>query len=334
MISRIILKLVTAILSWPSWETADRFGFALGRLAFRLGIRRELVLDNLTQVFASPNTPPERRRTPEQIRAIAIKAYENAFATFVMFARAQRMDAKFFAERFEADAASLDVLRRAHAAGRGVIAIGGHVGIWDVALMKVGRLGYPNAIIGKNIKNPVFDEWTKRVRADHGESTIPPKNSRPLIIDELRAGRLVTQAVDQNMTARLGTFVDVMGRAASTVRSTPGIVRETGCVVISGYARRIAPGRYRLIADPEVPWISHPDPERENLLNTQHYSRIFDRVILEKPEDWFWLHRRWKRRPENEDETAKFLAELNAELDAILARMNESDAPVAPIGGP
>ncbi len=330
MISRIVLKLVTAILSWPSWEAADRFGFALGRLAFRLGIRRDLVLDNLTRVFAGPNTPPERRRTPEQIREIAIKAYENTFATIVMFARAQRMDAKFFEERWVVDDAALETLRRAHAVGRGVMGIGGHVGIWDVALMKVGRLGYPNAIIGKNIKNPVFDEWTKSSRAEHGEKTIPPKNSRPIVVEELRAGRLVTQAVDQNMTARLGTFVDVMGRAASTVRSTPGIVRETGCAVISGYARRVAPGRYKLFVDPEIPWISHPDVERENLLNAQHYSRVFERVILEKPEDWLWLHRRWKRRPDDEEKTAAFLADLNAELDAILARMNEAGATGAP----
>ncbi|MCL4233398.1 MAG: hypothetical protein KJ042_02650, partial [Deltaproteobacteria bacterium] len=65
-----------------------------------------------------------------------------------------------------------------------------------------------------------------------------------------------------------------------------------------------------------------------------HYSRVFERVILEKPGDWLWLHRRWKRRPDDEEKTAAFLAELNAELDAILAKMNETGAPDAPIGAP
>lgn len=286
---------------WMSWEASDRLGFAIGRLAFRLGVRRKVAIENLTQVFNSSYTRPDiPRKSPAEIEALARKVYENVFALWLMFVRGHKMDARFFEEHWFASDESLENLKRAHSAGRGVLAIGGHIGLWDVALMKVGRLGYPNALIGKNIKNPVVNQWTIDMRSIHGEKTLPPRNSRAAIVEELKAGRFVTQAVDQNMTARLGTFVEVMGRLASTVKSTPGIIRETGCSVIYGYARRAEPGRYELIVGPDIPWISDPDPVREDWLNAQNHSSIFEREILKRPEDWLWLHRRWKRRPKND----------------------------------
>jgi Kdo2-lipid IVA lauroyltransferase/acyltransferase len=300
---KILIRVILWLFSLPSWESSDRWGARIGRILHLFGVRKKVVMENLNRVFGATDAPPERKKTKEEIARISQACYENFGRVIVLYLRGGLMDEKFFAERWEVEGE--EHFLRAMAKGRGVIAVGGHIGVWEFAIMKVGRMGYPAALIAKNVKNELMNRWVVDMRAHNKLATIQPKNSREEIIEVLKKGGFVVSVMDQNMRSRQGIFIDVLGRLASTVKSTPGIARESGAPVISGWARRIGPARYRLTFGPEIPWIADEDHDRERQLNTQNYSRALEKVILEKPEDWFWLHRRWKRRPEGEAEPVK-----------------------------
>ncbi len=295
-----------------SWETADRIGGGLGRALLFFGVRKRVVMENLTFVFGSEATPPERRKTPEQIRRICVGCYENFGRVIVMYLRFPLLTPEFFKERCTCE--NLDLVDRALEKGRGIVILGGHLGVWEFVLPYATSLGYRLNMIGKNMPNEYMNNLVIDFRKRSGSKFIPPKDSRDKVLKALAAGEVIALVFDQNMTERQGIFVDFFGKPASTVKSTVGIVRDSGAPVMGGILRRVGPARYHMKVYPEIPWIEHGDRDRERLLNTQSYARFIERAILESPEDWFWLHRRWKRRPQDEKATALELAALEKDL--------------------
>lgn len=281
-----------------SWEAADKLGGGMGRLLLFFGVRKKVVDKNLAFVFSSEATLPDRRKTTRQIKEIRQVCYETLGRAIVNYLRYKLISPEFFKQHCTYE--SLEILDDALKKGKGVVVLGAHIGGWEMVMTCITALGYPVSLIAKNLPNPYLNDLIIDYRLKKGLKSIQPKNSRDEILKTLAANETVALVFDQSMTHRQGIFVDFFGRPASTVKSTAGIVRDSGAQVIGGVMRRTGPAQYKMMFYPEIPWIKDEDQEKEQLLNTQEFSRFVERAILEEPGQWFWLHNRWKRRPKKD----------------------------------
>jgi Kdo2-lipid IVA lauroyltransferase/acyltransferase len=315
--SRFLVKAVTWSLGkffcMFSWETADRLGTGLGRIILQLGIRKKVALENLAFVFDSETTPPDRRKTKDEIDRICKGAYETFGRQIVSYLRYELVSPEFFKEHCTYE--NVEILDQAMKKGRGVVVLGAHVGGWEMLMTCATAIGYPISLIAKNMPDPYIQKMVVKHRLRNGLKSIQPKNSREQVMETLSKNEIIALVFDQNMTKRLGIFVDMFGKPASTVKSTAGMVRESKAAVVGAVLRRVGVAQYHVKVYPEFLWIKHEDWETERFLNTQRWSRFIEEAILESPEQWFWLHRRWKRRPDEQELTT---FDRLSKLEAVL----------------
>ena len=272
-----------------SWKGADRLGTLLGKLLYRLKIRRDVAMVNLDIAYGDSKTLEEKE-------AIYKGSMLNFTRHMLNYLRVPQMDEKFW-EAFEVENGEL--IQEVFSRGKGMLIIGGHFGEWEIGVARVGMMGYPGYMIAKRIGDPVIEKFLIDARLGMCLGTLFSSGSMDKILECLKRGEMMSMAIDQNIKAERGVFIDWMGRPASTIRSSAWIARETGVPVVSGYSCRVGPGRFKMVVTGEIPWEPFPeDPEKELLINTQNHAKAQEKIILENPELWFWIHRRWKVQPE------------------------------------
>jgi Kdo2-lipid IVA lauroyltransferase/acyltransferase len=286
---RIVFGLFIGMVKSLSWKNADRLGAWLGKLAALFAVRKSIAMTNLDIAFGDRKTKVEKE-----------KIYRDSMIVLgrhvLDYMRVDLMDAAFW-ESFEIE--NEQILRDAYNRGKGVIFVGGHIGIWEIAAGRVGMAGYPISIVAKRLKDPFSDKFIVDARLKMNLGTVAHLNSMDRVREGIERGEGIIMAVDQNMKRSQGVFVEWMGRTASTVRSNAWVARETGAPVVCGHAYRVAPGKFKLVISEEIPWEPHPeDPDAELLINTRNQVRAVEKVIYEQPEQWLWIHRRWKVQPE------------------------------------
>ncbi|HPM75775.1 MAG TPA: lysophospholipid acyltransferase family protein [bacterium] len=272
-----------------SWEGAYRLGGWIGRALYGLKVRRPVAMTNLDIVFGESKTASEKDD-------IYRRSLLNFGRQAINYLRIPLMDEAFWRDCFKLE--NEHVLHNAYNQGRGVVFLYMHFGPWELPGGKISFAGYPISVVAKKIKNPVIDKLVVEARDAMGLGTIAHRDSMERIRAGLARGEGVIMVIDQNMKRSQGMFVEWLGRAASTPRSTAWIVRETGAPVISGYAVQSGPRQFKMVLTEEVMWIADEDPQEELRLNTQRYVDDVQRHIYAMPEQWFWLHRRWKIQPE------------------------------------
>ncbi len=284
--TRLVVWLITALVAGMSWSNVDRFGTAIGWLMYKLRIRREVAMTNLEIVYGEKKTAAEKE-------AIYKASLLNLGRHVLNYLVIPRMGDAFWDKSFEFE--NEELLRDVYNRGKGVIVVGGHIGIWEIAAGRVGIAGYPISIVAKRLANPVVEKVIVQSRLSMNLGSVPHRDSMQRVMDGLRHGEGIIMAIDQNMKRSQGVIIDWMGRPASTVRSNAWVARETGAPVVAGYAYRVAPGKFKLVITEEIPWETHPDdPDMELLINTRNQAKAVERIIFEKPEIWHWIHRRWK----------------------------------------
>ncbi|MDP8256832.1 MAG: lysophospholipid acyltransferase family protein [Candidatus Alcyoniella australis] len=281
----LMLRLVRGL----SWNCAYRLGSMIGRLLGLLRIRRSVAMTNLDIVYGQTKTAAQKKK-------IYRDSLLNVGRQMVNYLRIPLMDDKFWDECFDLE--NEHILRDAYNQGRGVIFLYMHFGPWELPGGKISRAGYPLAVVAKRLKNPVVDKLMIDARSAMNLGTIFHRDAMDRIRSGLKSGEGIIMVIDQNMKRSQGVFVDWLGRSASTVRSTAWIARETGAPVITGYAVQTGPKRFKMVMTEQIDWQSHPDPDQELIVNTQRYVGALEKRIYQMPEQWFWLHRRWKVQPE------------------------------------
>jgi len=217
-----------------SWKGADRLGTLLGKLLYRLKVRRDVAMVNLDIAYGDSKTPEEKE-------AIYRGSMLNFARHMLNYLRVPQMDEKFW-KAFEVENGEL--LREALNRGKGALIIGGHFGEWEIGSARIGMMGYPGSMIAKRIGHPVFEKFMIDARLGMNLGTLFSSGSMEKIVESLHRGEVITMAIDQNMKPGRGVFIEWMGRAASTIRSSAWIARETGVPVLSGYSCRVGPGRF------------------------------------------------------------------------------------------
>ena len=287
-------KLVLGILlKWAqslSWEMAYRVGTGIGNLLYRLKLRRDVAMTNLDIVYGATKPPSEKER-------IYRESMLNLGRIIINYLRLPYMKADFWQNNWEWK--NEEILRDAFNRKKGVILVSGHIGMMELAGGKLGMCGYPIGFVGKEIRNPAVNKLVLDSRRAMNVCAINYKNSAIRILRGIKKGEAIGMAIDQNMKAKYGTFINWMGRPASSVKAPAMIARRTGAAVITGYSYQKAVDRFALVITEEVPWEACPeDSEKEILINNQHQANAIQRIIHAQPELWFWIHRRWKNQPD------------------------------------
>ena len=261
-----------------------------GRVIYKLlPLRRTVILENLRRVFGDA--------VPESgIRALAQAHYAHLWRLLGEFVRFRWMStaAKAAIVRVE----GVDTLTAALARGKGVLALTGHFGNFEVATV-AALTQFPEMrdrihFVRRAIKPRWLDALVNRRFKRAGFGVMSKRGSLDAILDRLAAGDLVVYPFDQHASPPDGIAVDFFGHPAWTFKSLAIIALATGAPVLPGAAWREPDGRHVLrFEEPVVP-IEADKVGEEIRLNTRAYNAALERLVLRHPEQWFWVHRRWK----------------------------------------
>jgi KDO2-lipid IV(A) lauroyltransferase len=179
--------------------------------------------------------------------------------------------------------------------GRGVLVATGHLGNWELSAYAHALMTGPMNIVVRPLDNPRVDRLVEQRRALSGNPIIRKKEAAREILRALKAGEAVGILIDQNSSLEEGVFVDFFGVKACANAAFVKFAHHSGAAVVPGFALWSASEqRYILRFYPEIPMTGEVQPD------TQRVHAALEQVIREHPDQWLWIHRRWKTRPPGE----------------------------------
>lgn len=289
----ILLRLFVGVLGGLPRGISRQIGAGIGWFAYTaFGRLRGVGEKNLAMAF--PEKPVGERET------ILRRVYRNLgyqMAEFCLMAGYTREKASAFIsyEGFEH-------YRAAMARGKGVFVLTGHLGAWELSSFYHSLVGYPMDMVIRRLDNPLVDAFVNHVRCLHGNRVLHKDDFARGLIASMRAGRAVGVLMDTNMTPPQGVFVPFFGVMACTGSGIARIVEKTGAAVIPGFLLWLdKEKRYTLVFGEEVEVVSTGNAEADSITNTARFTAVLEGYIRRYPDQWLWMHRRWKTRPEGEE---------------------------------
>jgi Kdo2-lipid IVA lauroyltransferase/acyltransferase len=189
----------------------------------------------------------------------------------------------------------LENFQKAHKLGKGVLVATGHLGNWELSAFAHAYMTAPMHIVVRPIDNARIDVLVEQRRELSGNRAIAKNDAARGILRALAAGAAVGVLIDQNTTPDQGVFIDFFGVKACAGSAFVKLAHHSGAAVVPGYA---------LWSDKEDRYVLHFEPAVEMtgdvLADTQSVHARLEAAIRKHPEQWLWIHRRWKTRPPGE----------------------------------
>ncbi|HVN31676.1 MAG TPA: lysophospholipid acyltransferase family protein [Thermoanaerobaculaceae bacterium] len=180
---------------------------------------------------------------------------------------------------------------------RGAIFVTGHCGNWEWLNLALGASGVPMTVAAREVYDPRLDEVARRLRSRFGgESALRGKDAGGRLVRALRKGRVIGLLIDQDIDAP-GVFVEFFGQPAWTPSGAALLALRTGCPIVTGFATRLPDGRMRASFSPPVEIVRSPDLDADVAALTATLTAHIERQVRASPEQWVWMHRRWKHQP-------------------------------------
>jgi KDO2-lipid IV(A) lauroyltransferase len=183
----------------------------------------------------------------------------------------------------------------------GVLVLSGHFGNWELLVFAHGMRGHPVHVVHRAIANPLVDRWLHELRTRAGTRMIRKRGAAAAVIRALHEHGLLVLPIDQNSTRGLGVFVDYFGVAASTNAGLARVALRTDAPVVPVFiVREGRSARHRVHVLP-IEQVEHTGDFTEDVRRTtQRFTAIFEDMVRRYPEQWLWMHKRWKTRPTGE----------------------------------
>ena len=258
--------------------------WAHGRLR-RVGVR------NLELAF--PELSTKRRRA--ELRGV----YLHLGWQLVEFCRMPRYTAENTRGWLRTE--GLEHFLAAEARGKGVLIVTGHLGAWELSSFYHSMMGHPMGMVIRRLDNRRLDDFVNGIRCLHGNQVIHKDDFGRGLITSMRQGKTVGILMDTNMTPPQGVFVRFFGRQACTASGLAHVALKTGAAVLPGFALwEPAERQYVLHFGPELVLARTGDAQADILAATQQCTEVIEGWIRRYPDQWLWIHRRWKTRPAGE----------------------------------
>ncbi len=268
---------------------AHAAGILIGRLMYYLHPRlRHVGMRNLEMAF--PEKSYRQRR--EILRGVYV-SLGRLLAEFCLFPRYTLVSASQVAvyqgfENFEV----------AEKRGKGVLFLTGHFGGWEVGSFFHSLQGHPMQIVVRPLDNPYVDAFVTRYRTLHGNSVIGKQGFARGLLAAMRHNATVGILMDTNMTPPQGVFVDFFGIPACTASGMARVALHTGAAVVPAFTIWDPVLRkYRVEFDPALELVRTGDDDADAISNTALFNKVIERYVRHYPDQWLWVHRRWKTRP-------------------------------------
>lgn len=265
-----------------------RVGLALaefaGRLAYMFGGKsRKRTVENLKAVF------PEK--DPKEIEKIAKKVFVNLTKNAVEWINMHKLNKKNVDNWIEAQ--GLEKVDKAFSEGKGTIILASHFGNWELTGIYFRLKDYPGNTIGRRIYFNKYDELLNKMRRAKDVHVIYRDESPKKMLKVLKDNRILGIVADQDVDSVNGVFVDFMGRKAYTPTAPVGFALASGAPIIPCFVVR-EKGKHKFIVEDPVELVRTDDKEETIRLNTQKWSKVVEKYIRRYPEQWVWMHKRWK----------------------------------------
>ena len=267
-------------------------GIGLGQLVYLLhGKLRRVGMRNLQLAFPEKSAHERRRILRGEFTSLG-----RQLAEVCLFPRYTRENVTKIVvydgfENFE----------RAEARGKGVIYLTAHLGGWELSAFSHSIQGHPLHVVMRSMDNPFLDRFITHLRTMHGNRAVDKDNFVRGLLSAMKAGETVGILMDTNMTPPQGVFVDFFGIPACTASGLARIALRTDAAVVPGFTiwdRELR--KYRLRFDPALDLIRTGDEEADIVANTALFTKVIEQYVRRYPDQWLWVHRRWKTRPAGE----------------------------------
>lgn len=246
---------------------------------------------NLKLAFPEWAAAERRRAIRGVIRQVGWMAGE--FAQFPKYNR-QNIDRVVLLDGFENFAAARD-------RGKGVLFLTGHLSAWELAPFAQALFGHPLHFLARPIENRRVNDLINHYRCLSGNRPIDKNRSARPVLSLLKQGGTVGVLIDHNSAREEGVFVNFFGVPACTSSGLARMALRTAAAVVPGFLVWDPELRkYRLRFEPEVELSRSRDDEHDVRENTARFTAVVEQIVRNYPDQWLWVHKRWKTRPEGE----------------------------------
>jgi KDO2-lipid IV(A) lauroyltransferase len=270
---------------------ARRLALSIGTTMRLLSPRHaRIVMTNLRLAFGDEKTGGE-------LAHIRRECYRHLGLCLAEFMRLPNMSAGEI--RTLAELRGREHIEAALAAGRGAILLTGHVGNWEIAGSRIAAEGRSVNVIARAQRDDEITDYIRRTREEMGMRVLHREVAVRNSLRALHRNELLGILLDQN-AGEDGVFVDFFGHLASTAPGAAAFALNTRAAVLPTFGWRRPDNTHTVEIGAPVPLIETGDREADLVANTARYTKIIERRIRLHPEQWFWLHKRWKARPPDE----------------------------------
>lgn len=281
----LLLYAFTRIIYILPFNFSVKIGRALGRLVYRLDKRhRRIALENIASTLGLKGAEAEK---------IVLSVFENLGMVLAEFIKIPTIDKSFLDKRVSVE--GFENYLKAKSEGKGVLMLGAHLGNWELLgatlLLKMGEVA---SVVYMKTKNPYVDRFIDSIRKSYGINTIPHHNAMKQVLAALRRGEAVGVLLDQHGGQKEAIKVDFIGRPAATSIGFAIMALRTGAPVVPMFMVREGDGRFRFIYEKPIYLEKSGDLEKDIRDGTIIFNKVIEDYVRRYPEQWFWVHRRWK----------------------------------------
>jgi KDO2-lipid IV(A) lauroyltransferase len=268
--------------------TAIRLTLLIGRIAFCLAKgARNRTIRHLTWAFGT-------EKSPEEIKDLAQKAFLNLATSAADAIRLPILIEQGLSNLVTVE--GFHHLKNARAKGKGTILLSGHFGNWELLAAWLAQNGLPLKVIGRSVYDPRLDEMLVDVRNKAGYTNIPRGKSSKEIIRSLKLGYVLGLLIDQDTKVK-GVFTNFFGRPAHTATGPIILSQKFGAPIVPIFIRLRKDLTYHVYCGEELSLENTGDEKRDLIVNTQKCSDVYEGIIRRFPDQWVWMHQRWKKQP-------------------------------------
>ncbi len=279
----VIIEILFSFLGMFSLEIGRKLGAGIGRIIFRLDKKhRNIVIENLCLAFKTDKRKAKR---------LGIKVFENLCKIPFEMAWSKKLSCEKLFSYFKIE--GVENIHNAYKEGKGVIALTGHMGNWELLTVVAAILRHPLSIVIRPLDFTPLDKFMINFRSRFGGKLIPKDKAFRKILKALSKKHMVALLMDQNVDWYEGVFSSFFGKPACTNKGLALLALRTGVPVVPTFLLRTKSGFIARFLPPVVLEKSG-DKIKDVETNTDKYNKIIESLIYEYKDQWFWAHQRWK----------------------------------------